>query len=52
MNWANERVALVYGGVGSEANVSRDGKETVAAAMRDLGITPIEIDIKDGLLNR
>ena len=50
MNWANERVALVYGGVGSEANVSRDGKETVSAAMRELGITPIEIDIKDGLV--
>ena len=29
MSWVNERVALVYGGVGSEASVSREGKEIV-----------------------
>jgi len=51
MKWANERVALVYGGLGSEADVSRDGKDTVANAMRELGIEPIEIDIKDGLVD-
>ena len=45
MNWASERIVLLYGGFGSEADVSRDGKETVAAAMRELGITPIELDI-------
>jgi D-alanine-D-alanine ligase len=50
MSWVNERVALVYGGVGSEASVSREGKEIVAAAMRSIGIKPIEIDIKDGLI--
>ena len=50
MNWASERVALLYGGFGSEADVSRDGKVTVVAAMRELGIKPLELDIKDGLL--
>ena len=50
MSWVNERVALMYGGVGSEASVSREGKEIVAAAMRSIGIKPIEIDIKDGLI--
>jgi D-alanine-D-alanine ligase len=50
MNWADERVALLFGGLGSEADVSRDGKQNVAQAMREIGIEPIEIDIKDGLL--
>ena len=50
MNWASERIVLLYGGFGSEADVSRDGKKTVAAAMRELGIKPIELDIKDGLI--
>ncbi len=46
MNWANERVALLYGGVGAEAAVSRAGRDAVAAAMQALGIAPIEIDVK------
>ena len=50
MNWSSERVVLLFGGRGSEAAVSRDGKAAVTEAMQQLGINPIEIDIKDGLV--
>ena len=50
MNWSSERVVLLFGGRGSEAAVSRDGKASVSEAMQQLGIKPIEIDIKDRLV--
>ena len=37
MNWLDERVALLYGGLGSEAAVSRDGRAELVAAMRTRG---------------
>ena len=51
MNWSSERVALLFGGLGSEAAVSRDGRAAVTEAMHQLGINPVEIDIKDGLVD-
>ena len=50
MNWSSERVVLLFGGRGSE-RVSRDGKALVSEAMQQLGIKPIEIDIKDRLVD-
>lgn len=46
MNLASMRVALLYGGVGAEAAVSRASASAVREAMTVLGITPIEIDVK------
>ncbi|MDB4020808.1 D-alanine--D-alanine ligase [Litorivicinus sp.] len=46
MNWLDERVALLYGGLGSEAAVSRDGRAELVAAMRTRGIQPIELDVQ------
>jgi D-alanine-D-alanine ligase len=50
MNWSSERVAVLFGGLGSEAAVSRDGRASVTEAMHQLGINPVEIDIKNGLV--
>ena len=46
MNWENQRVALLYGGDGSESSVSREGARTIDNAMRSLGIDPILIDVQ------
>ncbi len=52
MNWSNERIALLFGGQGSEAAVSREGSISVSRAMRELGIDPIEIDVNDNLIDQ
>jgi len=46
MNWSQQRVALLFGGVGAEAEVSRAGRDAVVTAMYALGIKPIEIDVQ------
>jgi D-ala D-ala ligase N-terminus. len=45
MNWSTQQVALLYGGVGSEADVSREGAQTLIRAMCSLGIEPLTIDV-------
>jgi len=50
MLWSSERVALLYGGHSAERHVSYDSKVSVANAMRQLGIDPIEIDVGNDLL--
>lgn len=52
MNWSNERVALLFGGVGSEAAISRDGCTAVARAMQELGIDPIKIDVTGNVIEQ
>lgn len=52
MNWSTQRVALLFGGVGSEADVSREGAKTLIAAMRSLGIEPIAIDVNTDWINQ
>ena len=47
MNWSTAKVALLYGGRGAEAQVSRASAVAVTEAMRALGIEPIEIDVRD-----
>jgi len=46
MNWSQQRVAVLFGGVGAEAEVSRAGRDAVVTAMYALGIKPIEIDVQ------
>jgi D-alanine-D-alanine ligase len=45
MNWAAQQVVLLFGGDGSEADVSREGANTLITAMRALDIEPIAIDV-------
>lgn len=52
MNWSNQRIAIIFGGIGTEAEISRSAKSNLVGAMRELNIDPIEIDIKDGLVGR
>ncbi len=52
MNWLNQKIAVAYGGFGAEADVSRSAKAGVVSAMNQLGISPIEIDVKDGLIDQ
>lgn len=45
-----ETVAVLFGGVGAEASVSRDGLQSVVRAMEVLGIAPRLIDVADDYL--